>query len=249
MTNFLGTTPPLDRKILVHLGRPGVVEHALFRQLKKHARLDHPDEDGVGADAMLALFAREPLHQRFVRRLGRDRQAILVGPAQRARRPQMDERAAALFPHMRDEVPRGVEKAMNLDVDRAAPLFGRRIGEMNLRDERPGAPQHRVDAPMRSNGVGDRTGQRHIIGNVTLVQARLTPRRLDGLGQHLGLRLFRAPHDRNVAPRRRKFARDRRANAARCAENQRRAFGKLCLIGHGHSPGSGTSCMTLSFLQ
>ena len=125
---------------------------------------------------------------------------------------------------------------MDLDVDRAAPLFGGCVGEMDLRDQRAGAPQHGVDAPVRGDGARDGRGQCGVIGDVALMQARLAPRRLDTLGQRLGLRLFRAPCDRDVAPRRREFTGNRRADATGRTENQRRALGKLRTFTHLHPP-------------
>ena len=145
-----------------------------------------------------------------------------------------------------DDVPEGEAAAPHdttvlLDGQGADELLGGyqfyfRSHQMDLIDQRPGAPHQSVDAPMRGDGGFDRRSQRSFVGDVAPMQAGGTAERLDLTTQRLGALALGSPRDRDIAARAREFRRHRGTDAARRAEYQRGPFREQPIVTHLHPP-------------
>ena len=82
IANFFWLPPAFDASIFIVSSTQASGNCALRHQLMKHARIDHADQDRVGADAVPPFLARDALQPAFVRRLGRNRQPVAIRPAE-----------------------------------------------------------------------------------------------------------------------------------------------------------------------
>ena len=199
MADLLGLAPALERQLGLHRFDPFLVELALGQQVVEHARVDHADQHGVGADAVPPLLARDALHQRFVGGLWRHGQAVAVRPVDMPGGAEMDEGAALFLPEMRDERLGGGEEAVHLDIDGALPFLHGRLRQIELVDQRAGGPDQRVDAAMLGDGGVARGLDGSRVRHVQGMQRDLPAEAAEFLCQLLGGVLLVAVAERDIA--------------------------------------------------
>src|SRR5436190_1656854 len=99
---------------------------------------------------------------------------------------------------MGDRDARSMIEAESLDFHGGTELLERPVGDTDLCDNRPGAPNDTMDAFVHICGLGESEFQFVIVANIGLMNARLATQRTNAFGSAFGHVFLRSEKNCNI---------------------------------------------------